>query len=169
MGIGKGKSLNMNEALRKAHMRAMKNHVVIPRYRRASVFFPTSFKYVKSKVNIWPKSIGKGITANPVLTDILQMIGFSDIGVKVIGSTHPRNVVKALLGGLLSIPDPCDIARDQGKVVLELAPGKYHIPVDELVVRLGLRHPQWPNIPEDDTTFQERPRYSGPVRPWWYL
>ncbi len=149
-------------------MRALKNHVVIPRYRRSSVYFPTTFKYVKSRVNIWPKAIGRGLVANDNIKDILSLIGFTDVGVKVIGSTHPRNVVKALIGGLLSIPDPCDLARDQGKVVLELAPGKHHIPVDDLVVRLGLRHPKWPEIPPEDN-WVERPRYLGPIKPWWYV
>jgi len=119
IGIGFGKANEVISAVNKAKENAKKNIF------KANIINGTLPHTVKVKVGaariiLKPASPGTGIIAGGPVRAILEQVGVTDILSKVIGSTNPINVVKAVSKALRDARDPLAVARDRGVTVKEL-------------------------------------------------
>ena len=104
VGVGYGKANEVPLAVEKAVKDAKKSllqialvgntipHQIIGRYRA-------------TKVVLVPASPGTGVIAGSSARAVLEYAGVQDVLTKVIGSTSPKNVVKATLDGLVRLRD----------------------------------------------------------------
>src|SRR6476646_7868450 len=67
-----------------------------------------------SRVVMVPAGPGTGVKAGPGVREVLQACGIRNILTKTHGSTHPINLVKATIDGLLQLRTREDVARLRG-------------------------------------------------------
>lgn len=86
LGLGSGKASELQAAVAKANMRALKTLFFVPRYCDATIYQAQVAKFGKAKVIMYPRSTGSGIRACGMVTSICNLAGIRDIGVKVGGA-----------------------------------------------------------------------------------
>lgn len=73
------------------------------------------------RLQIWPRVAGFGITASPLITQLCELIGLSDVTVKVTGRRkNIRNVVNAFVEALSSQSLPHDGVEGTGVYMREV-------------------------------------------------
>jgi small subunit ribosomal protein S5 len=102
-GIGLGKSLEVNEARRKAINNAKKNLYYITLTKSKSITHTVDGKYCASRVIMRPGKVGGGIIAGGPVRVILESLGAKDVVAKCIGSTNPYNITMSTLDALLKL------------------------------------------------------------------
>ena len=71
-------------------------------------------KFGGSQVIMVPAGPGTGVKAGPGVRDVLELCGVRNILTKVHGSSNPINLVKATIGGLLTLRTREETARLRG-------------------------------------------------------
>ena len=74
---------------------------------------------------MYPRSSGRGISANNLLFDICKMAGIHDIGIKVHGSRNARNAVKCLFDAFAKLRTPEEMLAQPGKLVAQVPVGRF--------------------------------------------
>lgn len=100
VGIGIGKSKEVSSSIQKGIYNAKKNLFYIE-LNNNTVFHKIEVSYCSSKVILLPARAGTGLRAGIVIRSFCDVLGIKDIRSKCIGSTNPKNVVHAMLRGLL--------------------------------------------------------------------
>lgn len=83
-------------------LQAMKTLFFVPRYNDSTIREPIVATFGKCKVTMYPRGSGSGNRTSNLLSDICQLAGIYDVGIKIHGSRNLRNTVKALIRGLES-------------------------------------------------------------------
>lgn len=119
VGIGKGKALEVPEAIRKAIEDAKKNLIVVP---RLGTTIPHDIKgqFGSGLVYLMPSAEGTGVIAGGPVRAVLELAGIKDVRAKSLGSNNPRNVVNATMNGLTNLKTARDVAKLRGKTVKEI-------------------------------------------------
>lgn len=129
LGWGQGKAAEVGDAVRKAYHRACRNLYPIPRFNGHTIPEPTSAKFGKVKVTMYPKAAGQGMVASSLVADICKLAGIFDIGVKVHGSRNPRNTVKCLFvafDDMRTFEEVLNSNNKGGEVInIAVPPGRY--------------------------------------------
>ncbi|NKB47103.1 MAG: 30S ribosomal protein S5 [Legionellales bacterium] len=119
IGVGCGKAREVPVAIQKAMEQARKGMVRIE-LKGDTIFYPIKSIYCSSRVIMRPASEGTGIIAGGAMRAVFEVLGVKNIVAKQIGSTNPRNVVRATINGLLNTATPDFVAAKRGKSIEEI-------------------------------------------------
>lgn len=119
VGFGLGKANEVADAISKGTelaKRAMK------RYPLVGTTLPHEImgRYGAGKVKLKPASAGTGVIAGGAVRAIMEALGVKDVLTKVLGSTNPHNVVKAVFAGLESALDITTLVRKRSITVRQI-------------------------------------------------
>lgn len=119
VGIGKGKALEVPEAIRKAIEDAKKHMITVP---MLGTTIPHDIKgrFGSGQVYMMPSAEGTGIIAGGPVRAVLELAGIKDVRAKSLGSNNPHNVVNATMEGLKSLKKAKDVAKLRGKTIKEI-------------------------------------------------
>jgi small subunit ribosomal protein S5 len=124
VGFGLGKAAEVPEAIRKASETARKGLVRIP-LRGVTIPYEVIGKSGATQIVMKPGSPGTGVIAGSVARAIVEAIGVKDIRTKVVGSTNPHNVLRAVFNGLLAMKEPERLMQKRGIVFEEIGYNPY--------------------------------------------
>lgn len=119
VGVGKGKSVEIPEAVRKAIEDAKKNIIKVP---IVGTTIPHQITGISGAgtVLLMPAEEGTGVIAGGPARAVLELSGIKDIRTKSLRSNNPRNMVNATIQGLSSLKTAEDVAKLRGKSVEEI-------------------------------------------------
>lgn len=119
VGIGKGKALEVPEAIRKAMESARRNLILVP-LKDTTLHHTIVANHGATKVFMKPASDGTGIIAGGGMRAIFEVAGIKNVLAKCYGSTNSYNVVRATIKGLSSMKSPQDFANKRNKSLEEI-------------------------------------------------
>jgi small subunit ribosomal protein S5 len=99
VGMGKGKSTEVPEAIKKAIENAKKNLISVP-LKATTVPHEVIGHFGAEDVMIKPASEGTGLIAGGAVRAVMEVLGATNVLCKSLGSSNPYNVVRATLEGL---------------------------------------------------------------------
>lgn len=119
VGVGKGKSVEIPEAVRKAIEDAKKNLIEVP---IVGTTIPHQITGISGAgtVLLMPAGEGTGVIAGGPARAVLELAGIKDIRTKSLRSNNPRNMVNATIEGLASLKTAEEVAKLRGKTVEEI-------------------------------------------------
>ena len=120
VGMGKGKAREVPISVQKAMDEARRKLVKI-NLKNGTLHHAVTGRHGSARVYMQPASDGTGIIAGGPMRAIFEVMGVTNVLAKIIGSTHPYNVVRATLNGLQAMNTPSDVAAKRGKTVEEIA------------------------------------------------
>ena len=104
VGFGYGKANEVPPAVEKAVKDAKKNLHTIPLVE-GTLPHPIIGKCRATKVTLLPASPGTGVIAGSTARSVLEYAGVRNVLTKVYGSRAAKNVVKAVMDGLMKLRD----------------------------------------------------------------
>lgn len=113
VGIGKGKAVEVPEAIKKAIEHAKKNLIRVP-LKNTTIPHEVTGHFGSGMVILKPASEGTGLIAGGPVRAVLEMAGVQNILTKSLGSTNPHNVVRATLNGLTKLRIPEEEKKKRG-------------------------------------------------------
>lgn len=114
VGMGKGKAVEVPEAIRKAIECAKKALVKFP-LKDGTIPHRIIGKYSSGSVVMNPARKGTGLIAGGAARTILEVGGIQDIVAKSLGGHNPYNTVRATIDGLMKLKDRDVVMRLRGK------------------------------------------------------
>ncbi|OFZ11224.1 MAG: 30S ribosomal protein S5 [Bdellovibrionales bacterium RBG_16_40_8] len=105
VGIGKGKAGEVPEAITKASRLAKKATKAFKIHDGRTIAHEVVGRFGAAKVILMPAAPGTGVIAGGAVRAVLETLGIKDILTKCIGTTNPRNAVRATLNGLSQLMD----------------------------------------------------------------
>lgn len=115
VGIGKGKAVEVPEAIKKAIEHAKKSLIKIL-LKNTTIPHEVIGHFGSGMVVLKPASEGTGLIAGGPVRAVLEMAGIQNVLSKSLGSTNPHNVVRATLDGLMRLRIPEDEKKKRGVV-----------------------------------------------------
>ena len=103
IGVGLGKSLDVNGAKRKAINDAKNNLYHIAMTKTKTIPHEVSAKFGGSRVLIKPAKPGTGVIAGGSMRSIFECLGLKDVVSKSFGSNNPYNVTIATIDALMKL------------------------------------------------------------------
>lgn len=100
VGIGKGKAGEVPEAINKASRSAKKNIHSYMLFDGRTIPHEVVGRFGAAKVILMPANPGTGVIAGGAVRAVLEALGIKDVLTKCVGTTNPRNAVRATLNGL---------------------------------------------------------------------
>ena len=122
VGFGHGKAKEVTLAIAKGIEKAKKNIIRVP-IIEGTVPHDVIGKFGATKIIVLPARRGTGVVAGGAAKAVFELAGYTDVLTKIIGSTNPDNVVRAVFDAFLQLKTPEQIAEARG------------IPVEELLKR----------------------------------
>jgi small subunit ribosomal protein S5 len=120
IGVGSGKAKEVPVAIQKAMYAARRNMVKVE-LNNKTILHRVEARYGATKVVMLPASEGTGIIAGGAVRAVFEVLGVSNVLAKIIGSSNPDNVIRAVINGLTSMSNPAQIAHKRGKAFEEAA------------------------------------------------
>ena len=120
IGIGKGKSKQVPDAIKKATEMAKKSMIKIPLKDGRTLHHDIYSKNGSGKVLMRSAPTGTGIIAGGAVRAVCEVWGIQDVVAKSLGSANPHNVLKALISGLKSQSSPKYLSALRGKTISEI-------------------------------------------------
>ena len=120
IGIGKGKSKQVPDAIKKATELAKRNMFKIPLKDGRTLHHDIYSKSGSGKVLMRAAPTGTGIIAGGPMRAVCEAIGIQDVVAKSLGSANPHNVLKACINGLKSQNSPKILSAIRGKKISEI-------------------------------------------------
>ncbi len=102
-GVGLGKSLEINDARKKAINNAKKNLFQIVLTNDKTIPHVVMSKSGATSVVIRPAQVGRGIIAGGAMRTILECVGLKDVVAKCVGSSNVYNLSYATINALLKL------------------------------------------------------------------
>lgn len=119
VGVGKGKSGEIPDAIRKGIEDAKKNMITVAIHKN-TIPHEVIGKFGAGRVLLKPAAPGTGILSGGPTRAVIEAVGIKDLRAKSLRSNTPENVVKAVFSGLKSLKNSFDVAESRGKVVSEI-------------------------------------------------
>ena len=120
IGVGHGKAKQVPDAIKKATETAKNNLFKISLRDGRTLHHDVLGKDGAGKVLLRAAPSGTGIIAGGAIRAACEVIGIKDIVAKSLGSSNPRNVIRACMKGLKSQNSPKLIAKTRGKNISEV-------------------------------------------------
>ena len=120
IGIGKGKSKQVPDAIKKATEMAKKKMIKIPLKDGRTLHHDIYSKNGSGKVLMRSAPTGTGIIAGGSVRAVCEVLGIQDVVAKSLGSANPHNVLKALISGLKNQSSPKYLSALRGKAISEI-------------------------------------------------
>jgi small subunit ribosomal protein S5 len=105
LGVASAKASEVPDALKKASSKAKKRVFRVP-IKQDTIPFDVEGNFCATKVILKPAPPGTGIIAASSVRTLVELAGIKNIRAKIIGSTNPHNVVKAVIDAFLKLQDP---------------------------------------------------------------
>lgn len=116
IGVGRGKSNEVRNAMQKSFEKARKSTKTVT-LNGDTIWYPMMGKHGSTTVMLRPAAEGTGIIAGGPMRAVFEVLGVKNILAKVIGSTNPVNVVYATINALTAMQTPEEIAMKRGKTI----------------------------------------------------
>jgi len=120
IGVGHGKAKQVPDAIKKATETAKNNLFKISLRDGRTLHHDVLGKDGAGRVLLRAAPSGTGIIAGGAIRAACEVIGIKDIVAKSLGSSNPRNVIRACMKGLRSQNSPKLIAKTRGKNISEV-------------------------------------------------
>ena len=120
IGIGKGKSKQVPDAIKKATELAKRNMFKIPLKDGRTLHHDILSKSGSGKILMRSAPTGTGIIAGGAMRSVCEVLGIQDVVAKSLGSANPHNVLKALMQGLKNQSSPKFLSTLRGKKISEI-------------------------------------------------
>ena len=120
IGVGKGKSKQVPDAIKKATELAKKNMLKIPLKDGRTLHHDIYSKNGSGKVLMRSAPTGTGIIAGGAVRAACEALGIQDVVAKSLGSANPHNVLKACVNGLKSQNSPKILSAIRGKKISDI-------------------------------------------------
>ncbi|HZK42959.1 MAG TPA: 30S ribosomal protein S5 [Syntrophomonadaceae bacterium] len=120
VGAGKGKAVEVPEAIRKAVEEAKKNLIEIPLIDERTLPHALIGKFGAGQVLLKPAAPGTGVIAGGPVRAVLEAAGIKDVLTKSLGSSNPMSMVNATMAGLKNMKSVEEVARQRGKTIDEI-------------------------------------------------
>jgi len=120
IGIGKGKSKQVPDAIKKATEMAKKSMIKIPLKDGRTLHHDIYSKSGSGKILMRSAPTGTGIIAGGTVRAVCEALGIQDVVAKSLGSQNPHNVLKALIDGLKNQSSPKYLSAIRGKAISEI-------------------------------------------------
>ena len=120
IGVGKGKSKQVPDAIKKATEMAKKNMIKIPLKDGRTLHHDIYSKSGSGKILMRSAPTGTGIIAGGAMRAVCEVLGIQDVVAKSLGSANPHNVLKALITGLKNQSSPKLLSSIRGKKISEI-------------------------------------------------
>lgn len=119
VGVGKGKAMEIPDAIRKGIESAKKNMITVP---LNGTTIPHQINGVDGAGHVLLKPAGKGtgVIAGGAVHAICELAGIKDIRTKSLGSNNARNMVNATMEGLKGLTTVEEVAKKRGKTPAEI-------------------------------------------------
>ena len=120
IGIGKGKSKQVPDAIKKATELAKRNMFQISLKEGRTLHHDIYSKSGSGKILMRSAPTGTGIIAGGAMRAVCEALGIQDVVAKSLGSANPHNVLKALIDGLKGQSSPKYLSAIRGKKISEI-------------------------------------------------
>jgi len=120
IGVGKGKSKQVPDAIKKATELGKRNMFKIPLKDGRTLHHDIYSKSGSGKIIMRSAPTGTGIIAGGAVRSVCEALGIKDVVAKSIGSANPHNVLKALISGLKNQSSPKYLSVVRGKKISEI-------------------------------------------------
>ena len=114
-GFGLGKAGEVPEAIRKGVEKARRSLIRIPIVEERTLPHEVLGRFGAGSVLLKPASAGTGVIAGGPVRAVMESAGVNDILTKTLGTTNPRNVVNAVMEGLMQLRDPEERLAELGR------------------------------------------------------
>jgi small subunit ribosomal protein S5 len=119
VGFGLGKAKEVPLAIAKGIQDAKKKVIKVP-IINGTVPHEVIGHFGPTKIIILPARRGTGIVAGGAAKPVFELAGYTDVLTKIIGSTNPHNVLRAVFDAFLQMETPEEVAAKRGIPVEEV-------------------------------------------------
>lgn len=116
VGYGLGKAKEVIEAIRKGKEAAKRNIIELP-LSNNTIPHDITVKFGATKVMLKPAPEGHGVIAGSSVRSVMEVAGVNDVVTKLIGSSNPHNVIKAVFEAFEQMKTAEEFAYERGKDV----------------------------------------------------
>jgi small subunit ribosomal protein S5 len=119
VGFGHGKAKEVPLAIAKAVEQAKKRIIRVP-IIEGTVPHDVVGHFGPTKIIVLPARRGTGVVAGGAAKPVFELAGYTDVLTKIIGSTNPDNVVRAVFDAFLQLKTPEQVAEERGLPLEEI-------------------------------------------------
>ena len=120
VGIGKGKSKQVPDAIKKANEMARRKLIQIPLREGRTIHHDVYGKDGAGKIKLRAAPKGTGIIAGGPVRAVCEVLGIRDIVAKSMGTANPHNVIRATMKALTNQTSPKQISIIRNKKIAEI-------------------------------------------------
>ncbi len=119
VGVGKGKAMEIPDAIRKGIEDAKKAMIRVP---QLGTTIPHQIMGIEGagRVLLKPAPEGSGVIAGGPVRAVCELAGIRDIRTKSLGSNNARNMVNATMTGIKNLTTVYEVAAKRGKTPEEI-------------------------------------------------